>query len=332
MKSSERMLVYWMVILTIVTIVIWLRLDSADFRAARQKAQGPPAHTNQIRRVKSKLPPLGVERTAAVTRTSRRFGPSEELPQDVPLTTEEIETDPQKPAPAQTNARHAFSDISTAVIGPDDGTVIRGFAIFEGPRPYRKKIRMDADPECLKLHPDGFLEDDVIINDNSSLANVFVYIQNGLPAVSYPIPKDPVYLDQQGCLYEPRVFGIQTGQTLIVSNNDPTSYNIHTPGMNNEEWNKTLPAGFPPIKHRFSNPEVALIIRDDIHPWMRAYAGILPHPFFAVTGFNGTYALKRLPPGTFTVVAWHEKYGDITQRVTVAEHEVTDINFTFSAR
>jgi hypothetical protein len=213
-----------------------------------------------------------------------------------------------------------------------NGATVIGVVRFDGSPPTRKKVPyLETDPVCAQMHPTGLLSENVIVNTNATLRNVFVYVQIGLPEIAYAVPTDPVVLDQCGCRYQPHVFGIQTGQVLEIRNSDDTTDNVHSWGFNNDEWNKAQPPGAPPLYRIFAKPEVMLAIKSDIHRWKSGYIGILPHPFFSVTGSDGTYALRRLPPGTFSIVAWHEVYGAQTQQVTVTENELKDFNFTFHA-
>jgi len=221
--------------------------------------------------------------------------------------------------------------LAGAVHGADSAS-ITGKVSFDGTPPKPKKIKMDADPQCAAMHADSpaFYED-VVVNDNGTLKNVFVYIKSGLPAgKTYETPKEPVTINQKGCHYEPHVFGMMAKQLLLIKNSDDTLHNIHAMPTINEEFNKGQPSGSPDLKRTFTKPEVMVHFKCDVHPWMSAYVGVLDNPFYSVTGNDGTFSLKDLPAGEYEVVAWHEKYGEQSQKVKVGEGEAKTSDFKFS--
>jgi len=144
-----------------------------------------------------------------------------------------------------------------------------------------------------------------------------------------PAPAAPVVFDQKGCHYEPHVFGIQAGQPLEILNSDDALHNVHALPKNTQEFNLGMPIKGMKLTKTFTAPEVAVKIKCEVHPWMAAYAGVLDHPFYAVTGEDGSFSLKDLPPGEYVVEAWHEKYGTQTQTVKVPE--TSEVSFTFKA-
>ena len=158
---------------------------------------------------------------------------------------------------------------------------------------------------------------------------MFVYVKDGLGNRVFPAPGTPVVLDQRDCHYVPHVFGIQVGQTLEIVNSDPTLHNIHFIPDANREFNMGEPIQGMRQPHVFSVKEVLIPIKCDVHNWMNAYAGVVDSPFFAVTGEDGTFTLKGLPPGTYTIEAVHEKLGRQTQTVTIGPKETKDTAFTF---
>ncbi len=210
-----------------------------------------------------------------------------------------------------------------------EGT-ISGTIKFEGDAPAPKTIPMGADAFCASAQGDKTTEN-VVVTDGK-LANVFVYVKGG-PAdeYSYKTPTEDVELDQQACRYHPHVLGVQTGQPLKILNNDQTTHNIHPTPHNNPEWNEVQAAGAPPKEKKFNKMETLIPVKCNQHPWMQAYIGVLPHPFFAVSGKDGSYTIKGLPPGDYTVVAWHEQYGEQTQKVTVGANDKKTQDFSFSA-
>jgi plastocyanin len=207
---------------------------------------------------------------------------------------------------------------------------IAGRVTFEGAAPKPGVVRMDSDPNCVKEGTQS-AEETLIVGDGGSLQNVFVYVKDGLGNLRFPVPSAPAVLDQKGCQYVPHVIGVQVGQALDILNSDPTLHNVHAVPKANQEFNMGQP--LPGIRHthQFSTREVMVPFKCDVHPWMQAWVGVLDHPYFAVTGPDGSFSLKGLPPGTYTIEAWHEKLGTQTQSVTIGEKESRDIAFTFTA-
>jgi hypothetical protein len=203
---------------------------------------------------------------------------------------------------------------------------ITGVIAFNGEVPAPRKIDMSQDSDCEKFG-DSFIED-VIVN-NGKLQNVFVYVKSGLPNASFEIPATEVVLDQKGCKYVPRVLGIQTGQTLKLTNSDPTDHNIHPTPKKNYDWNQSQLAGQGPINRKFSQPEVMIPIKCNRHPWMIAWAGVLTHPFFAVSNTDGTFNIKGLPPGEYEIEAVHEKFGARNLKIKVNEKADSRADFIF---
>lgn len=208
--------------------------------------------------------------------------------------------------------------------------LLTGKALLEGQAAAPEKIKADADPKCKAMHPDGLASDSVIVNANGTLKNVFVYVKEGLAGKTFETPKESVVFDQKGCQYSPKVFGIQTNQTLEILNSDDTLHNVHALPTQSQAFNLGMPIKGMKLKKTFTKPEVMVKIKCEVHPWMGAYAGVLDHPFFGVTGDDGTAAIKDLPPGQYVLEAWHEKYGAQTQSVTVTE-ENQEIEFKFKA-
>jgi len=151
-----------------------------------------------------------------------------------------------------------------------------------------------------------------------------------VPDKPWPPPQGPIDLDQKGCMYQPHVIGVMTNQDIKIVNSDPTNHNIHPLPKVNQEWNESQPPkGDSKLKH-FTREEVMIPVKCNVHPWMRAYIGVVGHPFFAVTGNDGTFKIQGLPPGTYTLQAWHEKYGVQDVPVTVAAKESKTVDFDSS--
>jgi plastocyanin len=190
---------------------------------------------------------------------------------------------------------------------------------------------MAADPACLKTHPAPLMSEEVATRANGALKNVIVYISDGLGNRAFDPPKEPAVFDQKGCSYNPHILGMRAGQTLTVTNSDPTTHNIHPVPQNNREWNMSQPPGSPPIEQTFAREEI-IPVKCNIHPWMRGYIAVFKHPYFAVTDRNGSFDLKNVPPGEYTIQAWHEKYGVLSQKINLKPNQNQEVEFDFKPR
>lgn len=238
-------------------------------------------------------------------------------------------TPPRPPAAPGVSLKKAPPQPSTSVSRESNG-VITGAISYSGPPPELRPIDTSAEPAC---NPSGLLVEDLIVT-NGRLANVFVYVKSGtnLNGVAYR-PATPVILDQSQCRFMPHVFGLATNQTLQIRNSDQAIYNVHPTPRKNPEWNMTQRAGAEPLITQFTYPEVMIPIKDNIHPWMRAYVGVLPHPFFAVSREDGSFRIERLPAGRYTIAAWHERLGEqILYDVAISSGEVKVLTFSFAQR
>ncbi len=208
---------------------------------------------------------------------------------------------------------------------------ITGRILFEGTKPKLEPIDMSKDPVCATRHREAVYPQDGAVNANGTLQNVFVYVKAGAEKYSGALPPQPAILDQRGCVYHPHVLGIMVGQKLEVVSSDPTTHNVHPLPKLNQEWNQSQPPGAAPIVKTFTHPEIMIPVKCNQHPWMHAYIGVTRNPFYAVTGNDGTFVLKGLPPGQYTLATWTATFGTQEQRVTVRPGESTTVNFTFKA-
>jgi plastocyanin len=213
---------------------------------------------------------------------------------------------------------------------PATAGVLTGTITLDGEAPEMKVIQMAADPNCARLHTSEVMNEFVITGDGGTLANVFVYIKSGLEG-DFPPPSEPVVLDQTGCNYVPHVMGIQVGQTLTVRNSDETLHNIHAMPKKNKEFNIGQPIKGLETEKVFDDVEVMVPFKCDVHKWMNSYAGVLDHPYFAVTAADGSFSISDVPPGDYVVAVWHERLGTQEMNVTVGEKETVDANFSMTA-
>jgi hypothetical protein len=211
----------------------------------------------------------------------------------------------------------------------DEGSVT-GKVNFKGTAPKYRAITMDADTVCAAKHTGRVYPETVVVNGNGSLRNVFVYVKSGLEGKNFAVPDEAVELDQEGCIYKPHVLGMQARQNIKVVTSDNTTHNIHPLPKVNREWNVSQPPGADPIIRSFTRPESTIPVKCNQHPWMRAYIHVVSHPFYAVTGEDGTFKLDGLPPGDYELEAVHEEYGATTQKVSVTAKGSASADFTFS--
>ena len=190
-------------------------------------------------------------------------------------------------------------------------------------------IQMSADPYCQSQHGGApATDEDVITGPGGELANVFVYVKD--VKGNFPAPSTPVVIDQKGCQYHPHVNAVMVGQPLEIKNDDATLHNVHAMPTANSQFNVGQPVQGMVSTQKMDKPEMTPFkIKCDVHGWMKSYMAVMPHPFYSVSQTNGTFTIANLPPGQYTVVAWHEKYGQQEQQVTVGAKESKALNFTF---
>jgi plastocyanin len=212
---------------------------------------------------------------------------------------------------------------------PIGASTISGKVKLEGTPPQARVIRMSSDPLCMPEGPS--LSEVVLVGPESGLQNVFVYVKDGLGNRTFTAPQTPVVLDQRGCKYMPHVFGAQVGQPIRIVNSDATLHNVHAVPKDNTEFNFGQPIKGMQTTRTFDKPEVMVPFKCDVHGWMAAYGGVVPHPFFAVTKADGGFEIKGLPAGTFTIETWHEQLGLQTQTVTVDGTAAGTADFNYRA-
>src|ERR1700690_880820 len=231
----------------------------------------------------------------------------------------------EHPASAPTSemqAAPAAPPIDAATVASVSGTVK-----LDGAAPKAAKIDMSQDAACK-----GANTAETIIADGGNLANVFVYVKDGLGTRTFDVPTTAVSIDQQGCKYHPHVLGVMTGQNIEIKNDDQTTHNIHPTPQSNREWNESQPPAAAPLEKSFAREEIMLPVKCNQHPWMRMYINVVKSPFYAVTGPDGKYEIKGLPPGDYTIAFVQEKLGEQTQKVTLAAKDSKTVDQTFKAQ
>ena len=207
---------------------------------------------------------------------------------------------------------------------------IHGKITFDGKAPKMKSLRMDADPVCVANNEVAPRKEWLILDENNGLKNVLVFVKESPSGGSLEgdlnLVEKHAVIDQNGCVYVPHVLGVMVGQKLDILNSDGTLHNIHALPKVNKEFNKAMPRSKKQMTVQFDKSEKPFKVKCDVHPWMGAFIGVFDHPYFAVTGDDGSYVISGLGPGDYTIEAWHEKLGSQTANVTVGD---SSANFTF---
>jgi plastocyanin len=214
---------------------------------------------------------------------------------------------------------------ATITVDPATSGTVSGVISFKGQPPKIKTLDMTADPGCPRLPQTA----ETVVVNNGKLANVFVYVKEGLPQGSFAVPTEPVVLDQKGCRYNPHMMGIMAGQALKITNTDTADHNIHDMPNKNQAFNESQMPTDKPITKTFSTPEMMVPVQCNQHPWMRAYINVMTNPYFAVSAPDGSYEIKNLPPGEYILAAVHEKFGEQTMKVKVVPKESAKTEFSF---
>ena len=210
-------------------------------------------------------------------------------------------------------------------------STITGTITFDGKPPVMKPLAMDADPACAKKHSTPVLAEMLVLGSGNTMGNVLVYVSKGLPSgKTWPVPKNPVTLDQKGCMYMPHVQGIMVGQAYKILNSDGVLHNVHALPKINPAFNQPMPPSMKETTKSFAKPEPIFQIKCDVHPWMQAWIGVFTHPFFSATGTDGKFTISGLDPGTYEITVWHERLPAQTATITVAANETKTQNFKFA--
>lgn len=234
---------------------------------------------------------------------------------------------PQSLGPTPTTIHPGGRAIDPTTTGTVSGTIK-----LDGIPPKPRNINMAAVPRCAKQHRDDPAQtEDVVPGDNGTLQNVVVYLTGDFSEYTFDIPQTAVTLDQSGCQYQPHVLALMTYQPLVITTSDAVEHNIHPVPKNNSEWNFTERTGAPPARQNFAHPEVAIPVKCNIHAWMKAYIAVMDNPYFAVTGQDGSFTLRNVPPGNYMLTAWHETYGTVQESLVLSANESKTVSLSFKA-
>jgi plastocyanin len=230
----------------------------------------------------------------------------------------------QAPEPAATAPSAAAADPNKpGVLGKN---AIRGKVTFTGKAPEARPLKRDADPFCAKTQMN---EEDILVAPSGGLKNVFVKLTQGVQGVYAP-PSQPAEISQRDCMYRPRVLGVMAGQQVAIKNDDQTLHNVHGYKGASTIFNQAQIPGMAPMPKVFTDAGQVLKFRCDVHPWMTGYVGVSSHPFFAVSEADGSFAIPHVPPGKYTVEAWHERLGTRSAEVTVEDDKPAEVSFAFA--
>lgn len=208
---------------------------------------------------------------------------------------------------------------------------VAGKVTLTGVAPTVEMMRVAGDQTCMAAMGPAAKSDAILVGTDGSIQNAFVYIKDTLSDYTFDVPTAPVVLDQVGCRYAPRIFGVRVGQPVEMVNSDATMHNVHAMPMVNQEFNRGMPQQHSRMTQVFTAPEQMVRFKCDLHAWMNAYGGVMSHPFFAVTGADGTFSLTGIPPGKYELAVWHEKLGSSTQQIEIGNSQAVSLNFTLDA-
>ena len=215
-------------------------------------------------------------------------------------------------------------------IPQESGSRVTGIVKLKGEPPKTRTMKI-ACPLCAPLYPQGMPREDLTLGKQGEIQGAFVIVKAGLEGKKYDLPEGPVSVEMKGCRFEPHVLGLRAGQKLRLRNQDPHNHCVHAIPFDNREFNIALVPGME-VEKALEKPEAMVRLKDDVYPWMSAWIGVVDHPFFAVTGTDGKFEIKGLPPGRYTIEVWQEKSVPATQRVEIGENESKSLEFALELK
>ena len=215
--------------------------------------------------------------------------------------------------------------IVLSIVGPASAASIKGTVQFTGGAVEQKRLAVTIDNHVCGTAKDA---DTLMLSAQKGVRNAVVWID--APATKVDMPATPVQVDQQQCVFTPRVVMVPVGRTVEFLNSDRLLHNIHTQGRENPRYNRTQPKGRT-IPLTFSKPEIVEVVCD-LHPWMRAWVVVIDHPFYAVTNADGEFLIRNVPPGSHKLRVWQEMLGTTTRDVTVGAEDLSGITVPMRAK
>jgi Carboxypeptidase regulatory-like domain len=228
-----------------------------------------------------------------------------------------------RPEPTENSAAPGYHPRSTP---PEARGEIRGTVTYEGTLPKFKPLNMVNEPSCANHYTAPVFPENVVAGPDNALSNVVVYISAGGEEES--APAQPIKLNQRGCRYIPHVLAVATNQEIWVQNDDSVAHTVHPMARINTELNRSQPPGTPPMVIKYDKPEI-IRVKCELHPWMRGVFVVLKNPHYSVSDESGGFAMPDLPPGKYTVKAWHEQFGEQSQVVSIGGGETKELHFVF---
>jgi plastocyanin len=215
-------------------------------------------------------------------------------------------------------------------IGQTSTGTIKGRIALTGKAPGNSFIRMGVDPKCSALNAGHrVIQESAMVTADGSVANVFVRLDGAFPRIA--VPTDPIVIDQRACIYRPRVIGVRVGQTLQIRNDDDLLHNVHSSSAVGNSFNVGEAKAGIVFSFTPHAEEVMMPLGCDVHRWMTAYVGVVSHPYFSVSGPDGTFIIAKVPAGTYPIKTWHERFGELTKKVTVKPGGTTTIDFAYTS-
>ena len=264
-----------------------------------------------------------------------RREPREEIPKRSPRRSPVTDASPSEGSPPPVAVKPSVSApvvVAPAAAGAALPGTVRGLVKIKGEVPRRKIVKLDADPKCQSFHAGVVLSDELVVDAGGNVQWAFVYVKSGPIGHPPPAPTTPVLMDQVACTFVPHMVGVRVGQPLRVLSSDDLLHNVHGLTFLNKEFNVGLPTAGMEVVRSFGRPEVMFLIKCDVHPWMRSWVGVMDHPYFAVTNELGSYVIRELPPGKYTVEAWHEKYVPLPLQIEVPSGGDVRLDFLLDAQ